>query len=50
MKKLMSLLLAAALLLALAACGPSEKPSAPSNSNEAGGALPDEIIIGGLAP
>lgn len=50
MKKLMSLLLVVALLLLATACGPSEKPSAPSNSTEAGGALPDEIIIGGLAP
>ncbi|MFA5586091.1 MAG: ABC transporter substrate-binding protein [Saccharofermentanales bacterium] len=50
MRKFTSVLLVILMLVALTACKPSEQPSAPSNSNEAGGALPDEIIIGGLAP
>ncbi|MDD2572038.1 MAG: ABC transporter substrate-binding protein [Eubacteriales bacterium] len=50
MKKLMSLLLVAVMLFAVAACGPTDKPSAPSTPSGNGGELPDEIIIGGLAP
>ena len=49
MKKLMSLLLVAIMLFTVAACGPTDKPSTPSPSGN-GGELPDEIIIGGLAP
>ncbi len=50
MKKLLSFVLVVALLLTVAACGSSKKPSDPSAPAETGGALPDEIIIGGLAP
>ena len=50
MKKLLSFVLVVALLLTVAACGSSKKPSDPSAPTETGGALTDEIIIGGLAP
>ncbi len=50
MKKLLSFVLVVVLLLTVAACGSSQKPSDPSAPAETGGALPDEIIIGGLAP
>ncbi|NLA81946.1 MAG: ABC transporter substrate-binding protein [Clostridiaceae bacterium] len=50
MKKGLSMLLALMLLLTAVACGPSQKPSDPSAPAETGGALPEEIIIGGLAP
>lgn len=50
MKKGLSLILALLLLMTAVACGPSPKPSDPSTPAETGGALPGEIIIGGLAP
>ena len=50
MKKGLSMLLALMLLLTAVACGPSQKPSDPAAPAETGGALPEEIIIGGLAP
>lgn len=50
MKKGLSLMLAVMLLLAAVACSPSQPPSDPSTPAETGGALPEEILIGGLAP
>ncbi|HHX30059.1 MAG TPA: ABC transporter substrate-binding protein, partial [Clostridiaceae bacterium] len=50
MRKFLSLMLAVVFLLTAAACGPSGKPSDPSAPAGTDGPLPDEIIIGGLAP